>query len=203
GTAALRPIVKKDNPKFWAKPLDEFATDKYDEFPAFLMRLPKLNGEYVQASDGYMTLFSMPLMDTSMGKHETTTLWDILVERNVTDPNAIFDSSIVQEKKIYAAPALNHVVCVGLEVKLMADYTVSIYIVADSKSEFGDDAAVFVAAMESPSVVWLHHRDGTATEFIEVVDEDQLRAFASCKFKEGALDVNRDFSLKETTDDDS
>ncbi|KAF0693321.1 Aste57867_15702 [Aphanomyces stellatus] len=205
----LSPLVKKNNPSFWARRIGDHH-NATDAFPAFLLRLPKLDGTYVDSTEDHMTLFSMPVMDTYTTHHvtETITLEDVLIERNISNPNEIFNCSIVQNKKIYIAPKCNHLVCVGLEVKLMKKYTVSIFIMADQSA---DDAAsfglgpVYVAVCETPSVVRLRPTvDSPDTvEFKEVVDEHQLRAFASCTFKFDDKHAQLKFACKDTDETDA
>ncbi|KAF0684470.1 Aste57867_23566 [Aphanomyces stellatus] len=180
------PIVKSQDQQFWARHIEsaDGPDQLANEFPVFLLRLPKLNGEYVESTEPCMTLLSMPVMDTYMtaAMTETVTLGDVLVERNITSMDVIFNCSIVQEKKIYFAPKHKHLTCIALEVQLMKNYTVTIFIAAEVGAAFGT-GSVYVQAKESPSYVRLHNPSPTVTgdvAFVQVVDEDELRAFASC-----------------------
>ncbi|KAF0711384.1 hypothetical protein As57867_005287, partial [Aphanomyces stellatus] len=69
----LSPLVKKNNPSFWARRIGDHH-NATDAFPAFLLRLPKLDGTYVDSTEDHMTLFSMPVMDTYTTHHVTETI---------------------------------------------------------------------------------------------------------------------------------
>ncbi|KAF0708491.1 Aste57867_6332 [Aphanomyces stellatus] len=172
------------NKYYWTGRLGETVDEGNvdDVLPSFLVQLPytdeELNQVEADNDDDYvardMTLFAMPIM----GVH---TFEDVLTERSVTEMSTIFDNPLVQEKKIYMLPDSDDLVCIGLEVKIMENYIVSIYLISESGAKFGR-GHIYVSANELQPVLHLNpHADAeTPMTFVEVVEEDAMRAFAAC-----------------------
>ncbi|CAK4621245.1 unnamed protein product [Aphanomyces euteiches] len=137
-----------------------------------------------------MTLFSIPMM----GVH---TFENVLTERKVTDMSSIYENQLIQDKKVYLCQDEAHadLVCIGLEVKIMEAYNVSIYIVAEEGAKFGQ-GLVYVSAtsLQSELQVFAGSKD-TPLGFIEVAEEDQLRAFAMCTLDIDPTLVTRPLSI--------
>ncbi|KAF0716079.1 Aste57867_3038 [Aphanomyces stellatus] len=148
-------------------------------------------GEVETDTSEDMTLFSMPVM----GIH---TFEDILTERNITEMTSIIDSPLVQEKKIYMLPDCDDLVCIGLEVKIMERYIVSIYIVSESGAKFGR-GRVYSSANELKSMVQVAAGE-TPLTFVEVAEEDQMRAFASCTLDIDPTVVTKSFERRNVDD---
>ncbi|CAK4080351.1 unnamed protein product [Aphanomyces euteiches] len=162
---------------FWNSTIGEVVDEgKVDDaIPSFLLRVPSDNIEDYVAPPMNMTLFSVPVMGIR-------TFEDVLTERKITNMASIYRNQLVQAKKIYLCQAEAHtsLLCIGLEVKIMENYIVSIYIVAEEGAKFGH-GPVYVSATSLQSELQLFTRpnDGSIG-FSEVFEDDQLRAFASC-----------------------
>ncbi|KAH9086221.1 hypothetical protein LEN26_020378 [Aphanomyces euteiches] len=146
-----------------------------DAIPSFLLRVPSENEEENVTPPKEMTLFSIPIM----GIH---TFENVLTERKITDLSSIYDNQLVQEKKIYLCQDKTHadLVCIGLEVKIMEHYIVSIYLVAAEGAKFGHGRVYVVANTLQSEIEVVTESSETPLGFIEVAEEDQLRAFAMC-----------------------
>ncbi|KAF0684450.1 Aste57867_23546 [Aphanomyces stellatus] len=172
---ALDPINQRMS-YYWGASLGEVVAGGAVDgaFPTFSLRVPPPTDEADAIIPDEMTLTSMPVLG-----HQT--FHDLLIQRNLTSMSAIFDNPLVQEKKIYMPPHDDTLVAIGLEVKIMEHYTVSIYMVAERGATFGR-GRVYVTAAALSSMVRLkpHVVSETLMVFVEVAEEDQLRAFATC-----------------------
>ncbi|CAK4067382.1 unnamed protein product [Aphanomyces euteiches] len=123
----LTPIVPEES-YFWNAALgDVVEGGKVDDaLPTFLLQVPSDNEEKKQSQPKEMTLFSIPMMGVHMFEN-------VLTERKVTDMSSIYENQLIQDKKVYLCQDEAHadLVCIGLEVKIMEAYNVSIYIVAE------------------------------------------------------------------------
>ncbi|CAK4113059.1 unnamed protein product [Aphanomyces euteiches] len=169
-----------------------------DVFPSFLLKpkppaRPDNDNEEEDDSPeppAEMTLFSIPVMGF-------TTLKQCLIERSLTDFKAIHTNAIVQDKDIYMH---NDLMAVGLEVKVMTGYTVCIYIMAGSGSEFGHGPIYATVSDKLKPVISLRPRyeQKRKMKFTKVSEKDQLRALATCTLAIDPKDAEQGFELEQT-----
>ncbi|KAF0695764.1 Aste57867_13454 [Aphanomyces stellatus] len=157
----LQPIIPAESHYWGARKLSIWEAGHIDDaFPTFLLPMSNVRHDT-------MTLFTVPVMGIR-------SFQDVLTERKITDMDVLYDNPLVQEKKVYVARETKDMVCIGLEVKVMEHYTTSIYIVAEKGTQFGR-GHIYVEAHSLRSVV-----KTPGKEFVQVVDDDQLRVLAAC-----------------------
>ncbi|CAK4621261.1 unnamed protein product [Aphanomyces euteiches] len=110
------------------------------------------------------------------------TFEDVFTERKVTDMGSIYANQLVQEKKIFLCQDRSQaeLVCIGVEVKVMEAYPVSIYIAAEQSARFGRGCVYVVANSLESDIQLTTKTSANPLGFKEVADEDELRAFAMC-----------------------
>ncbi|KAF0684473.1 Aste57867_23569 [Aphanomyces stellatus] len=166
---ALRPLPA--NTSVWNQPI---GCPVCSAFMSVLERLPSPTGHH-NSSNAPLSLFSVPVMARQ-------TLKDVFAERSIKDISTLFDCSVVQKKTIYGAVDNDSVVCVGVEIKLMKYYTVSIYFLSETESVFGN-GLIYVSVNEMPTKVKLYQGGDNNEQLLtlkQVKEKDRRRAFDKC-----------------------
>ncbi|KAG9407999.1 hypothetical protein AC1031_021238 [Aphanomyces cochlioides] len=172
----LMPINQEES-YYWNASLGDIVEcgNVDDALPTFLLRVPTDGGGQKATPPSEMTLFSIPMMGVQ-------TFEDVLTERKVTEMGSIYDNQLVQEKKIFLCQDRSQaeLVCIGVEVKIMEAYPVSMYIAAEQGARFGRGCVYVVANSLESEIQLTTKTSANPLGFKEVADEDHLRAFAMC-----------------------